>query len=113
MNGTDQSVAIIGSGIAGLTIADGLHGKRPFVVYESESWVGGHTHTVTVAEADRTIAIDTGFIVCNEWTYPNFLSLLARHGLQTQPSNMSFSVTDERNGLEYNGTSVNTLFAQR
>ena len=45
MSATDQSVAIIGSGIAGLTIADGLHGKRPFVVYESEAWIGGHTHT--------------------------------------------------------------------
>ena len=108
-----SSIAIIGSGIAGLTVADGLHPHCNITVYEAESWVGGHTHTVTVDDGGEHLAIDTGFIVCNDWTYPNFLSLLRKHGLTTQDSNMSFSVSDERSGLEYNGTNLNSLFAQR
>jgi predicted NAD/FAD-binding protein len=111
--GTRRSIGIVGSGIAGLTVAEGLYQRDDITVYESESWVGGHTHTVDIQEGHRTIAIDTGFIVCNEWTYPNFLSLMTRHGIEPQNSNMSFSVRDDRIGLEYNGTDLNTLFAQR
>lgn len=107
------SIAIIGSGIAGLTVADGLHPQHDITVYEAESWVGGHTHTVEVDDGGERLAIDTGFIVCNDWTYPNFLALLKKHGLTTQDSNMSFSVCDERDGLEYNGADLNSLFAQR
>ncbi len=113
MTQSSRSIAIIGSGIAGLTVAEGLHRHRPITVYESEAWIGGHTHTVDVQEADRVVSVDTGFIVCNEWTYPNFLALLARYGINTQNSNMSFAVSDECTGLEYNGTNLNTLFAQR
>ena len=113
MAASRQSVAIIGSGIAGLTVAEGLYRDHDITVYEAEAWVGGHTHTVDIDEDGETVAVDTGFIVCNEWTYPNFLALLARYGVQTQNSNMSFSVRDERSGLEYNGTNLNTLFAQR
>ncbi len=61
----------------------------------------------------RTYAIDTGFIVFNDWTYPNFIALLNRLGVESQASDMSFSVKCERTGLEYNGTNLNTLFAQR
>jgi len=109
----ESSIAIIGSGIAGLTVADGLHPHCNITVYEAESWVGGHTHTVDVEDGTERLAVDTGFIVCNDWTYPNFLALLRKHGLKTQDSNMSFSVGDERSGLEYNGTNLNSLFAQR
>jgi uncharacterized protein len=108
-----RSVAIVGSGIAGLTVAEGLYRHTDITVYEAESWVGGHTHTVDVDDDGQTVRVDTGFIVCNEWTYPHFLALLGRYGIRTQNSNMSFSVRDERTGLEYNGTNVNTLFAQR
>lgn len=108
-----MKVAIVGSGISGLTVAAALHPQHAITVYEASDWVGGHTHTVDVDDGGRTLAIDTGFIVCNEWTYPNFLALLARLGVGLQKSNMSFSLQDERTGLEYNGTSVNALFAQR
>jgi uncharacterized protein len=87
--GPPLSVAVVGSGIAGLT------------------------HTVDVDDGGATVAVDTGFIVCNDWTYPNFLALLDRIGVATQPSDMSFSLQHEVSGLEYNGTSLNTLFAQR
>jgi predicted NAD/FAD-binding protein len=107
------SVAVIGSGVAGLTVAAGLHPSHRITVYEATDWVGGHTHTVDVDDGGVQVAIDTGFIVCNDWTYPNFLALLARLGVATQPSNMSFSLQHEVTGLEYNGTSLDTLFAQR
>ncbi len=107
------SVAIIGSGIAGLTVAASLHPQHRITVYEAENWIGGHTHTVEVDDGDREVAVDTGFIVCNDRTYPNFMGLLHRLGVATQPSNMSFSLQHEVSGLEYNGTSLNTLFAQR
>jgi predicted NAD/FAD-binding protein len=113
MTDSSATIAIIGSGIAGLTVAAGLHGRRDFIIYEAQDWIGGHTHTVEVEEDGHKIGIDTGFIVCNEWTYPNFLALLARHGITTQRSDMSFSVCDEHIGLEYNGTNLDTLFAQR
>lgn len=106
-------IAIVGSGISGLTVAAGLHPDHSITVYESAPWIGGHTNTVDVDEDDARVAVDTGFIVFNEWTYPNFVSLLERLGVRSQPSNMSFSLQDERTGLEYNGTSLNSLFAQR
>jgi predicted NAD/FAD-binding protein len=108
-----MKVAIVGSGVSGLTVAAALHPRHEITVYESASWVGGHTNTVDVDEDGRHVAVDTGFIVCNEWTYPNFLAMLERLGVRRQDSNMSFSLQDERTGLEYNGTSLNTLFAQR
>lgn len=108
-----KRIAIIGSGISGLTAAHRLHAAHDLTVFEAGAHVGGHTNTVRVAEGDRELAIDTGFIVYNERTYPNFCKLLAQLRVATQPSVMSFSVRDERCGLEYMGDSVNTLFAQR
>lgn len=108
-----MKIAIVGSGVSGLTVAAALHPQHELTVYESASWVGGHTNTVDVDEDGRTVAVDTGFIVCNEWTYPNFLAMLDRLGVPRQDSNMSFSLQDERTGLEYNGTNLNSLFAQR
>ena len=106
-------IAIIGSGIAGLTVAHRLHREHDITLFEANDYVGGHTATVDVHREGRTWAIDTGFIVFNDWTYPNFIALLDEVGAQWQWSNMSFSYQCERTGLEYNGTSVNTLFAQR
>jgi len=82
-------------------------------VFEAERWAGGHTHTVDVDEEGRQVEVDTGFIVFNDWTCPNFSAMLERLGVGWQPSNMSFSLQCERSGLEYNGTSLNSLFAQR
>jgi len=106
-------VAVVGSGVAGLYAAWRLSRAHDVTVYEAGDHAGGHTATVDVERAGRTWAIDTGFIVFNDWTYPNFIAMLEELGVGWQPSNMSFSLRCDRTGLEYNGTSVNSLFAQR
>jgi predicted NAD/FAD-binding protein len=106
-------IAVIGSGISGMVAAYRLCRDHDITVFESGSYVGGHTHTVDVVAQGRPYAVDTGFIVHNDWTYPNFIALLEELGVPWQPSDMSFSVSCERSGLEYNGTSLNSLFAQR
>jgi predicted NAD/FAD-binding protein len=108
-----RRIAIVGSGIAGLTCAHILSRRHAVTVLEAEDRIGGHTNTADVDWQGRRYAIDTGFIVFNDWTYPNFIRLLGQLGVAAQPSDMSFSVRCERTGLEYNGTSINTLFAQR
>jgi len=108
-----MKIAIIGSGIAGNVIAHHLHREHDITVFESASHVGGHTHTHEVEFDGERHQIDTGFIVFNDWTYPNFIALLAELGVEAQPTAMSFSVRNESSGLEYNGTSLNSLFAQR
>nr|CBX80099.1 hypothetical protein EAIL5_1279 [Erwinia amylovora ATCC BAA-2158] len=106
-------VAIIGSGIAGLSCAWKLAAKAEVDLYEAASTPGGHTATVDVELAGESRAIDTGFIVYNDRTYPRFRALLAELGLESQPTEMSFSVRNQRSGLEYNGHSISSLFAQR
>jgi uncharacterized protein len=106
-------VAIVGSGISGLVVASRLHREHEISVFEAGAHIGGHTNTVDVAWEGRNYAIDTGFIVFNDWTYPRFISLLNELEVPFQSSNMSFSLRDERTGLEYNGTSLDSLFAQR
>jgi len=106
-------VAVVGTGIAGLTTAAGLAERHELTVFEAADWIGGHTNTVDVEEDGRIVAVDTGFIVFNDWTYPNFIALLRKLGVAWQASNMSFSLQCEKTGLEYNGTSLNSLFAQR
>ncbi|MEO8849779.1 MAG: FAD-dependent oxidoreductase, partial [Casimicrobiaceae bacterium] len=108
-----MKIAVIGSGIAGNVAAYHLAREHEITVFESASHVGGHTHTHAVEQHGRTYSVDTGFIVFNDWTYPNFIALLDELGVASQPSSMSFAVHDARSGLEYNGTSFNTLFAQR
>lgn len=108
-----MKIAIIGSGIAGNVVAHRLHGEHDIVVFEAAGHIGGHTHTHDVDLDGELLAIDTGFIVFNNRTYPNFVALLGELGVKSQPSPMSFSVRNEASGLEYNGTSLNTLFAQR
>ena len=106
-------IAVIGSGISGMVAASRLHREHEVTIFEAASWIGGHTNTLDVDWQGRHYAIDTGFIVFNDWTYPRFISLLKELGVEYQNSNMSFGLRDERSGLEYNGTTLNTLFAQR
>jgi uncharacterized protein len=96
-----------------MVAASRLHRQHDVTVFEAGAYIGGHTNTIDVDHDGRHYAVDTGFIVFNDWTYPRFIALLKELGVAYQSSNMSFSLRDERNGLEYNGTSINTLFAQR
>jgi predicted NAD/FAD-binding protein len=106
-------IAVVGAGVAGLYAAWRLARDHDVTVFEANDYPGGHTNTVDVEVDGRTWAVDTGFIVFNDWTYPNFIAMLEELGVAWQPSNMSFSLRCERSGLEYNGTSANSLFAQR
>jgi predicted NAD/FAD-binding protein len=106
-------VAIVGSGVSGLVVAHHLHPAHDITVFEADSRIGGHVHTVDAEAGGRSWAVDTGFIVFNEENYPNLVRLLGRLGVASQPSTMSFSVKDERSGLEWNGSSLDRIFAQR
>ena len=106
-------IAIIGSGISGLACAHYLSPAHTVTVFESGARIGGHTATVDVKLGTRRYAIDTGFIVFNDWTYPNFIKLMTELGVSSKPTAMGFSVHDQDTGLEYSGTNLNTLFAQR
>lgn len=114
-------VAIIGSGISGLSVAHSLAGHADVTLFESGSYFGGHTHTVDItlptSSGPVTHGIDTGFLVYNERTYPNLIALFAQLGVQTAKSEMSFSVQvpGAWNGktLEWSGTSLSSVFAQR
>ena len=108
-----MKIAIVGSGIAGNVVAHRLHREHEVTLFEADDRVGGHTHTHTIETGDAIYEIDTGFIVFNDWTYPNFVALLDELGVPSQPSAMSFSLRNEASGLEYNGTTLNALFAQR
>jgi predicted NAD/FAD-binding protein len=108
-----MKIAVIGSGIAGNVAAYHLAEAHDVTLFEADDHLGGHTHTHDVDWKGQHYAVDTGFIVFNERTYPNFIALLERLGVDSKPTEMSFSVKCERSGLEYNGHSLNTLFAQR
>ena len=106
-------IAVVGTGIAGMVAAFLLSDEHELVVFESADYVGGHTHTIDVASNGRTYAVDTGFIVFNEKTYPNFVRLMKRLGIAWQLSNMSFSMQCKKTGLEFSPSSLNSLFIQR
>jgi predicted NAD/FAD-binding protein len=108
-----MKIAIIGAGISGLTAAYYLRHKHNITVYESAPRIGGHTATVDIEYQGQDYAIDTGFIVYNDWTYPRFIELIEELGVETKPTEMSFSVRCDNSGLEYGGNNLNTLFAQR
>jgi predicted NAD/FAD-binding protein len=108
-----MKIAIIGAGVAGNTLAYHLHKDHNVTVFEAGSYIGGHTHTHNIIHEKREYAVDTGFIVFNDRTYPNFIHMLEELGVAWRASSMSFSVKCEKSGLEYNGTTLNSLFAQR
>lgn len=108
-----MKIAIVGSGVAGLVSAYHLRLEHDITVFEADERIGGHTHTIPVKIDGQNHFVDTGFIVFNEPNYPLFCRLLRELGIASQPTSMSFSVRCDRTGLEYNGTSLNRLFAQR
>ena len=108
-----MKIAVIGTGIAGNVAAYKLSREHDVTVYEANDYIGGHTNTHDVSIQGHDYAIDTGFIVFNYRTYPRFTGLLKELNVPVQATNMSFSVKHEATGLEYNGNTVNSLFAQR
>jgi predicted NAD/FAD-binding protein len=108
-----MKIAIVGTGIAGNVVANRLNGEHDITVFEANDYIGGHANTVVEATPDDRVALDTGFLVFNDRTYPNFVRLLDELGVASHESSMSFSVQCRRSGLEYNGTTLNSLFARR
>lgn len=124
-NITTPKIAIIGSGVSGLTCAYYLKDSHAVTMFESNDYLGGHVNTLDVTVTERSafknpfrpstekVAIDTGFIVFNERTYPNFIRLLDELNVPFQKAEMSFSVKNTYINFEYNGHTLNTLFSQR
>lgn len=108
-----KRIAVIGSGISGLVSAYLLSEHHEVSLFEANDYLGGHTNTVSVDIDDEHYAIDTGFIVFNRKTYPNFCQLLEKLNIPIQLSEMSFSYRSMSSGFEYNGHSLNTLFSDR
>ncbi len=108
-----MKIAIVGAGISGLLSARLLHKDHDIHVFEADAYAGGHTNTVAFEAFGNRYATDTGFMVFNDRTYPNFVRLLQMLGVSARDSNMSFSVRCARSGLEYQGSSLNGIFAQR
>jgi len=108
-----RRVAIIGSGISGLSVAHGLQGRAHVTLFEAGDYFGGHTHTVDVTLDGATHGVDTGFLVLNERTYPRLLNLFERLDIEIAPSDMSFSVQVPDAGLEWSGSDLSSVFAQR
>jgi uncharacterized protein len=108
-----MKIAVIGAGIAGNVAARGLFREHEVTVFEAGAHVGGHSHTHHVEIDGQVLAVDTGFIVFNDETYPRFSALLAELGVASRATSMCFSVRNEVSGLEYSSATINTLFAQR
>ncbi|MDC0197989.1 FAD-dependent oxidoreductase [Candidatus Thioglobus sp.] len=108
-----MKVAIIGSGISGLTAAYLLQKEHDITIFEANDYIGGHTHTHEINQNNKTWRVDSGFIVYNEKTYPNFIKLLKMLEVKVQKTTMGFSVKAPAKNLEYSGGSLNTVFAQR
>src|SRR5215475_6888060 len=108
-----KRIAIVGTGISGMSAAWLLNPRHDVTIYERNGRPGGHSNTVTVDTPEGEIPVDTGFIVYNEKTYPNLTALFAHLGVATQPSEMSFAVSLADGELEYSGSSLGGLFAQR
>ena len=104
-----MKIAIIGTGISGMTAAHLLNKEHDITVYESNNYVGGHSNTIVIEENDKQIPIDTGFIVLNDWTYPYFESLLNELDVRTIDSEMSFSAKCEKTKFEWSGESIKGL----
>ena len=106
-------IAIVGAGVSGLVTAHLLHREHEVTVFEASAWAGGHVNTVDVQFGERRYAVDTGFIVYNQRTYPLYCRLLAKLGVASKPTRMSFSASCQRCKLEWCGISLDTVFAQR
>jgi len=108
-----RRVAVVGSGIAGLSTAHALRDDARVTLFEADRRFGGHAHTVDVTLGGVTHGVDTGFLVYNHRTYPQLVRLFDELQVETAPSEMSFSVQDPASGLEWSGCNLNTVFAQR
>ena len=108
-----KKVAVIGSGITGLAAAWLLHRQYDVTLFEKNAYIGGHTNTLDVPTPDGSVPVDTGFIVYNDRNYPNLIGLFAQLGIPTRDTDMSFAFSLNQGELEYSGSSLNTLFAQR
>ncbi len=108
-----KRVAVVGSGISGLATAWALAPEARVTLFEAGTYFGGHTHTVDVTLDGVTHGVDTGFLVFNHRTYPNLMRLFDALGVETAPADMSFSVQVRQHGLEWSGSDLNTVFAQR
>ena len=106
-------IAVVGSGISGLACAWFLSKRHAVTLFETNDYLGGHTHTHDIEIDGRHLAVDSGFIVYNESHYPLLTRLFAELGVQSQSTAMSFSVSNAATGLEYSATSLDTLFCQR
>ncbi len=108
-----MKIAIIGSGISGLTAAHYLQHQHDITVFEKNAYIGGHSNTIDVDESGNTIPIDTGFIVFNDWTYPNFEKLISQLDIQIANSEMSFSAKCESSHFEWCGKGIKGLAFNR
>ncbi|MBW2426787.1 MAG: NAD(P)-binding protein, partial [Deltaproteobacteria bacterium] len=108
-----MKIAIAGTGISGLVAAHLLHRDHDIKVFEADPRIGGHTHTFDVEVEGERHSVDTGFIVFNTKTYPNFVKLLDGIGVESDPTDMSFGLACERSGLEWGSRGLGSLFAQR
>jgi predicted NAD/FAD-binding protein len=108
-----RRVAVVGSGISGLSVAHGMREQARVTLFEAGNYFGGHTHTVDLTLDGTTHGVDTGFLVLNERTYPCLLRLFEQLGVEVAASDMSFSVQSAASGLEWSGSSLNSVFAQR
>ncbi len=108
-----RKIAVIGTGIAGNVVSYYLNQDHDITVFEKNNYVGGHSHTHSVSSLEGNYQVDSGFIVFNYETYPQFTRLLRNLGVEVQTSKMSFGVRCERTGLEYMGSTLNSLFTQR
>ena len=108
-----MEIAVIGSGISGLSASLFLSKKNNVTLYEKNDYLGGHTNTKTIKYKDKIINVDTGFIVFNKLNYPNLMQLFDFHNIAYEDSNMSLSVSNMNNGIEWSGKNINTIFADR
>lgn len=108
-----MKIAIIGTGISGLTCGYHLHKAHDITLFEANDYIGGHTATIDFKLNGKDYSVDTGFIVYNDRTYPNFINMMNEIGVTGRATQMSFSVRNDSNGLEYNGHTLATLFAQK
>jgi predicted NAD/FAD-binding protein len=113
MKQTKQKIAVIGAGISGLGSAYFLQRQHEVSLFEANTYLGGHTNTVEIEIDKKTLIVDTGFLVFNDKTYPNLIALFAELGIDSYGTDMSFGVSLDQGRLEWAGTNLDTVFAQR